>query len=157
MRSNERAQDSSKTTPGEQPVSAPPMRVELGLFAAGPIFFLPIALIYGFVADWEPVGTTALLLLTGLYLLVAGYFWILSRRIDPRPEDDPLAEVEDHAGEVGVFSPHSWWPLVLGVGASLAFLGPAVDAWWMLGVAVVVAGVGLAGQLTEFSRGQHKH
>jgi hypothetical protein len=151
-------QDASKTTPGEQEPQAPrPMRVEVGVFILGPVFFLPIALIYGFVADWEPVGTTALLLLVGLYGIAGGYLWLLSRRLDPRPEDDPLGEIEDNAGEIGVFSPHSWWPLVLGIAVAMAFLGPAVDAWWLTGVGVVVAMIGLVGQLFEFSRGQHAH
>nr|WP_122825560.1 cytochrome c oxidase subunit 4 [Georgenia faecalis] len=133
------------------------MRVETLLFAAGPVFFVPVGIVYGFLSDWESVGTTAFFLLAGLYSLAGGYLWMLSKRVDPRPEDDPLANVEDNAGEMGVYAPHSWWPLVLGVAAMLVFLGPAVDAWWMLGVGVVVGVVGLVGQLFEFSRGQHAH
>ena len=158
MRSDEAENDMRKTTPGEQPVQSPtPLAVERVIFAAAPIYFVPIAVIYGFLSDWEPIGVTALLLLTGLYALTGGYLWMLSRRVDPRPEDDPLSEIGDHAGEVGVFAPHSWWPLVLGIAAGLVVLGPAVDEWWITGVGVVVGLVGLVGQLFEFSRGQHAH
>ncbi|WP_127128003.1 cytochrome c oxidase subunit 4 [Georgenia sp. SYP-B2076] len=132
------------------------MHVETILFGASVIFFLPVGLIYGYVADWEPVGTVSLLLLCGMFGLSGGYLWLLGRRVDPRPEDNPTANIEDRAGEVGVFSPHSWWPLVLGLGAALAFAGLALG-YWVTGLGVLVAVIGLVGQLFEFSRGQHAH
>ncbi len=138
------------TTPGR------PLKTEAFLFGAGVIFFAPIALIYGLLTDWEPVGSVALFLLAGLSGLVGIYLWVLSHRIDPRPEDDPMAEVADGAGEVGVFSPWSWWPLVLGIAVSLVFLGLALG-FWISGIGAVVAVIGLVGLLFEFSRGQHAH
>ncbi|MPV38578.1 cytochrome c oxidase subunit 4 [Georgenia subflava] len=132
------------------------MRVEAWLFSAGVAFFVPIGLIYGYVADWEAVGTVGFLLLGGMFALAGGYMWITARRIDIRPEDTPTADIEDRAGEVGVFSPHSWWPLVLGVAVTLAFAGIAIG-WWMTGLGFAVGIVGLVGQLFEFSRGQHVH
>ncbi len=143
--------------PGEPSAEHPtPLRVEMWTFLAGVVFFLIVALIYGVWSSWEPVGTVALLLLTGLYGLSGAYLAILARRVDPRPEDNPVSDVEDHAGEIGVFSPHSWWPLVLGIAAALAFAGIAVG-WWMFGLGLVVAAIGLAGQTFEFSRGPHAH
>nr|WP_324651399.1 cytochrome c oxidase subunit 4 [Georgenia sp. H159] len=132
------------------------MRVEKWTFLAGVVFFLPVALLYGFWSSWEPVGTVALLLLVGLYGLAGGYLALLARRVDPRPEDNPTSDVDEHAGEMGVYSPHSWWPLVLGVAAALAFAGIAVG-WWVFGIGVAVGVVGLIGQTFEFSRGPHAH
>jgi hypothetical protein len=133
-----------------------PMRVEVLLFSAWILFFIPVAIIYMWLSDAEPVGTVGLFLLGGMFAFSGGYLWLTARRIDQRPEDDPRGEIEDRAGEVGTFSPHSWAPLVIGIGTMLAFLGLAFG-WWLTGIGAVVALVGLAGQLTEFSRGQHKH
>ncbi|MFH5823006.1 cytochrome c oxidase subunit 4 [Georgenia sp. AZ-5] len=133
-----------------------PMWVEAVLFTAGILFFLPVALIYGWVSDWESVGTISLFLLCLMFALSGGYLILTSRRIDPRPEDNPTADIEDRTGEVGVFSPHSWWPLVLGIGAAIAFFGVAIG-WWLVGIGAVVSMIGLTGQLFEFSRGQHAH
>lgn len=134
----------------------PPMRVETLVFAGGILFFLPVALIYGFWTGWEPVGTVTLLLLAGLYALVSGYLWVVSRRIDPRPEDDPLGEIEQRAGEIGVFAPHSWGPFITGLATAGLFLGLVVG-WWLFGVFAVLAVIGVIYQLFEFSRGQHAH
>lgn len=150
--------DASRTqAPGEQDPATPrPMRVEMLLFLLLALFFLPVTIFYGVMSDWEPIGVTALGLLVGLNLLVGAYLWLVSRRIDFRAEDDPLGEVADHAGEIGTFSPHTWWPLVLGVAATLVFLGVAV-AWWVTGLGFVLAIIGLVGNTFEFSRGIHKH
>lgn len=134
----------------------PPLRVETFLFGGLIVYFAPVTLIYGLWSGWEPVGVVALGLCAGLYAMVTGYLWITSRRVDPRAEDDPLGEVNEGAGEVGVFAPHSWWPFVLGIAAAIAFLGLAVG-WWIFGIGVVVAIIGLVGLLFEFSRGQHAH
>ncbi|MFD1507682.1 cytochrome c oxidase subunit 4 [Georgenia yuyongxinii] len=133
-----------------------PMRVEAWLLSAGVVFFVPIGVIYGWASDWEPVGVVSFLLLGGMFALAGGYMWLTARRIDPRPEDNPTADIEDRAGDVGTFSPHSWWPLVMGAGVALAFLGVGVG-WWLTGIGAVVALVAVAGQLTEFSRGMHAH
>lgn len=133
-----------------------PMFVETWLFLAGVVFFIPVGAIYGIVADWEPVGTVALFLLGGLSALAGGYLWITARRIDPRPEDNPTADIAERAGEVGVFSPHSWWPLVLGLATTFGFLGLAIG-WWMVGLGIALGLVGLVGLLFEFYRGQHAH
>ncbi|ACQ80143.1 putative integral membrane protein [Beutenbergia cavernae DSM 12333] len=133
------------------------MRVEYLLFGVGALVFAPIGLIYGWLTDWaEPVGLVSLLLLSGLAGLTGLFFFVTSRRIDARPEDDPLGEIADGAGDYGVFSPSSWWPLVLGIAAGLIFLGAAVG-WWISGIGGVLGIIGLVGLLFEFSRGQHAH
>lgn len=133
-----------------------PMGPESVFFGALLFFFLPVFLIYGFWSYWEPVGTAALLLCTALFTLVGFYLRLVSKRIDPRPEDDPVAEVADGAGEYGHYAPWSWWPLVIGIGATCAFGGAAVG-WWLTGIGFVVALGGLVGHVLEFNRGPHAH
>lgn len=132
------------------------MKVETVLFSAGMAFFIPIALIYGWLADWEAVGTGALLLTGGLSGLIGGYLYATSRRIDPRPEDDPYARIDEAAGEQGFFSPWSWWPMPLAAGAALMALGLAIG-WWLAIIGVGVVALSLIGWVFEYSRGQHAH
>jgi hypothetical protein len=133
-----------------------PMRIEAWIFAAGALVFVPLAGIYGWLAGWEPVGTVGLLLLGFLAGLIGAYLWVVGNRVDMRPSDNPAGEIEESAGELGVFSPWSWWPLVLGLATAVAFLGLAIG-WWLLGIGVVLALIGLVGLLFEFSRGYHAH
>jgi hypothetical protein len=132
------------------------VKVETALFGGGIFFFFPLALVYGLLAEWEPVGTAGLLLTGGLSALVGGYLWMTSRRIDARPEDDPMAGIEEGAGEQGFFSPHSWWPLPLGIASALVFLGLAVG-WWVSFLGVAVGAVALIGWVYEYYRGAHAH
>lgn len=135
---------------------AQPLRPEFLLFGFLMVFFLIVGTVYLLVADAEPVGSTVFYMLGGLAAIIAGYLWVLSRRIELRPEDDPLGEIAVRTGEIGVFSPHSWWPLVLGVAAMLIFLGVAIG-FWIAGIGAAVGLIGLVGQVYEFSRGQHAH
>ncbi len=133
------------------------MKVETLLFGSGGMFFAPIATIYGFVTGWhEPVGVSALYLTSGLALLVGLYLWLTSRRIDPRPEDDPYAEISQGSGELGHYSPYSWWPLVAGAGAAVLFAGMAVG-WWLFLIGVGFGGIGMLGWVFEYYRGEHAH
>jgi len=133
------------------------MKVETWLFGAGGFFFGPVAVIYGFVTRWkEPLGVTALFLTSGLALMIGFYFWLTSRRIDPRPEDDPFGEIAQGAGEVGEFAPYSWAPLWLGLGCAIVFAGLAVGAWMFL-IGVGVSAVALVLWVFEYYRGEHAH
>jgi hypothetical protein len=133
-----------------------PLRAEFLLFAFLTVFFLIVGTAYLVVAEAEPVGTTAFYMVAGLAGIIAGYLWVLSRRISVRPEDDPLGEIAVRTGEIGVFSPHSWWPLVLGAASALLFLGVAIG-FWITGIGVAIGLIGLVGLVFEFSRGQHAH
>ncbi len=133
------------------------MKTETTLFASGVLFFGPLAVVYGIVTSWhEPVGAAALFLTAGLALLIALFFWITSRRIDPRPEDDGNADISEGAGEQGVFAPFSWWPLPLGIAAALVFAGLAVG-WWLVGIGATFGAIALVGWVFEFYRGEHAH
>ena len=132
------------------------MRLEAKLFLAGVLFFIPVGLVYAALSHGEPVGSAGLPLVGGLVGMIGGYFALLARRIDRRPEDDEHAEIAEGAGDQGVFAPWSWWPLVLAVGAALGFAALAVG-WWMLAIALPFAVVGLVGWVFEYSSGQHAH
>jgi hypothetical protein len=132
------------------------VKIETMLFSFGVFFFTPIALIYGWLSDWEAVGTAGMLLLGGLAALVGGYLWVTSRRIDARPEDDPQGEISEGAGEQGMFSPWSWWPLPLALAAAVMFVG-AVIGWWLMLIGAVFGAIALVGWVYEYYRGPHAH
>ncbi len=132
------------------------MKIETFVFGMGTFFFAPVAVIYGLLSSWEPVGTAALALTAGLTALIGSYLWITSRRIDERPEDNPQADIEEGAGEQGVFSPWSWWPLPLALSGAIAFLGLAIG-WWMLYLGLALGAVSLVGWVYEYYRGAHAH
>ena len=133
------------------------MKVETWIFGAGTLFFAPIAVVYGVVTDLnEPVGVVAIALVTGLAAMLAVYFYVLSRRIDPRPEDNPYGEIAEGAGELGTFSPYSWWPLWTALSGAALFLGMAVGAWMML-IAAPLGLLAAIGWVMEYYRGAHAH
>ena len=128
------------------------MKVEGWLFAAGFFFFAISAVIYGILAE-EPVGTVALAFTAGLAFLVGYYLLFTARRIDPRPEDSKFAEIAEGAGELGFYSPHSWWPLVVAIFAATAFLG-IVIGWWLFIIGALGGGLAVIGLVFEYYRGE---
>ena len=128
------------------------MKVEGWLFAAGFFFFAIAAVIYGLLAE-EPVGTVALAFTAGLAFLVGYYLLFTARRIDPRPEDSKTAEIVDGAGELGVYSPHSGWPLAVAAAAAISFLGVAVG-WWLFIIGAGVSVLAVIGLVFEYYRGE---
>ena len=114
------------------------MKVEGWLFAAGFFFFAVAAVIYGILAE-EPVGTVALA--------------FTARRIDPRPEDSKTAEIAEGAGELGFYSPHSWWPFVVALFAAVAFTGIAIG-WWLFIIGAIGALLAVIGLVFEYFRGE---
>lgn len=133
------------------------MKIETKLFLLLAPFFLASGVVYGFMTGWdEPVGYLGLPLVGLLVAMIGAYLALTARRIDPRPEDDEEGNIEDGAGDQGVYSPWSWWPLVIGAAAATAFLGLAVG-WWVLYIGFVLGVIGLVGWVFEYSRGQHAH
>jgi hypothetical protein len=127
------------------------MKIEGWLFAAGAVFFLAVGGAYWFLSGDE-IGTTALVMTGALAFLVAFYSLYTSKRVFPRPEDRPDAEVDEADPEYGFFSPHSWWPLPVGLGAMLTAWGFIFAVWLVvLGVAVLI--LGIVGWLFEYYRG----
>ena len=131
------------------------MRVEARLFGLLCVLFFGFAAVYGFWT-WgdsgraEGIGTTALILSGGLALLIGSYFAFVARRIDARPEDRSDADIAEGAGELGFFSPGSYWPITLAGSAALAGLGLAFVEWWLVAVGVVAVLFSVGGLLFEY-------
>ena len=130
------------------------MKVESLIFGVIAFFCVAAAVVYGLWAH-EPIGTTALVLSGGLTGLIGGFFWFVSRRIDARPEDRKDAEIADGAGELGFFSPSSYWPFALALAA--AMMGLALAFWysWFILIAAVALLITIGGLLFEYYVGQN--
>ncbi|MGY1741024.1 MULTISPECIES: cytochrome c oxidase subunit 4 [unclassified Blastococcus] len=132
------------------------MKVEAAIFNIVSAVLVVFAVVYGFWAK-EPIGTTALALSAGLTILVGGFFWFISRRIDARPEDRKDAEMADGAGELGFFSPASYWPIGIAFSAGVTALGLAFWYPWLISIGVVAVLVTVGGLLFEYYVGQNAH
>jgi hypothetical protein len=131
------------------------MRVEGWLFIGCAIFFGVADIFYWYLSK-EPTGATALALAVGLAFLIGFYVLFTGRRLPTRPEDDPQAEVEQGTGELGFFSPHSWWPLFVGLAAALAAVGVAVG-WWLFLIGLLALVLSVIGFVFEYYRGHYAH
>jgi hypothetical protein len=130
------------------------VKVEALIFNIIAVFCFVAAAVYG-IWSREPIGTTALVLSGGLTLLVGGFFWFVSRRIDPRPEDRKDAEIAEGAGELGFFPPASYWPVGLALSAALMGLGLAFFYTWLIVIAGAALFITIGGLLFEFYVGQN--
>lgn len=128
------------------------MKVEAKIFNIITFFFFLSALVYGLLSK-EPAGTVALILVGCLSLLIGSYFQFVARRIGPRPEDDPDAEISDGAGELGFFSPGSYWPVGLAAAAALAGVSLAFFHAWMIVMSIGVLLITVAGLVFEYHAG----
>ena len=131
------------------------MKVEGWLFALIAVFLIPVTAVYWYGSE-DPTGTTALVLTFGLCFLIAFYLLYTARRIQPRPEDDPEANIEDAAGDLGFFSPYSWWPLAVAASCAVMFLG-IVFGWWLFVLALPFVAIAVMGFVFEYYRGEHEH
>ena len=131
------------------------MRVEFRLFGILAGLFFAFAIAYG-LWTWiedervEVAGTTALVLTGALALIVGSYFWFISRRIDPRPEDRLDADIAEGAGELGFFSPGSYWPVGLALAAAIGGLGLAFSEYWILALGLIGVLIAAGGMLFEY-------
>ncbi|MFV2019462.1 cytochrome c oxidase subunit 4 [Micromonospora sp. LOL_023] len=137
------------------------MRTEWRIFAVVAAFLLVVsgaypAWTYGQMGHVEWIGSTALILSFLLCTMCGGFFWFVSRRIDLRPEDRPDAEVADGAGEVGFFSPGSYWPFGVALAATIAGLGLVFWQWWLIIFGLVSVTLAAAGLLFEYYTGTRR-
>src|SRR6201984_788152 len=139
------------------------MKIEARLFEFIAAFFVFTAVLYA-ILTWryatggeEWAGTTALALTGGLALIVATFFRVVARRLDTRPEDYEGAEISDGAGELGVFAPHVWWPILVALAASVAAVGVAIWLPWLIVAGVVFVLASAAGLVFEYYIGPEKH
>ena len=84
------------------------------------------------------------------------FFFTVAQRIDPRPEDRPDAEIADGAGEVGFFSPGSYWPLGLGAAALVGAVGLVYWHVWLLALGMLGVLGATAGLLFEYYTGARR-
>jgi hypothetical protein len=101
----------------------------------------------------EWVGTVALGLTALFSAFIAFYLRLVYKNQGGElPEDRLDADIDDGDAEQGFFPPWSWWPIILAGGASLVFMGLAIDLW-IVGYAAVIAVIGLVGWVYEYYRG----
>lgn len=104
----------------------------------------------------EPIGTAAMALLVILSVFIAYYLNSGMKRTATLPEDRPDGNIEDESGEMGFYSPWSWWPFALGASAAVMFAGLAVGSWVMF-IAIPFALVSVIGFVFEYDRYSHAH
>jgi hypothetical protein len=131
------------------------MKVEGYLFIGCAAFFGATDIVYWHFSK-DPTGTTALFLSVCLAFLIGFYLLFTGRRLPPRAEDVPDAEISDGTGELGFFSPHSWWPLITGLSAAVAALGVAIG-WWLFLIGMLFVLLSAIGFVFEYYRGQYAH
>ncbi|MGE2688731.1 cytochrome c oxidase subunit 4 [Mycolicibacterium pulveris] len=139
------------------------MHIEARLFELLTAFFFIAAAVYGVLTHMfaqggvEWAGTTALVMTGGLTLITGTFFRFVARRLDTRPEDYEDAEISDGAGELGFYAPHSWWPVMIALAASVAAVGLALWLPWLIvaGICFVIAAAG--GLVFEYYTGPEKH
>lgn len=138
------------------------MKVEARIFETIAVFFFVVGIIYAVATFYyrtgvEWAGATAMFFSGGLALIAGTYFRFVARRVEIRPEDFEDAEVEDGAGELGFFSPHSYWPIMIAGAAALFAIGFATANWWFaIGVIPVIVACA-AGLVFEYHVGPEKH
>src|ERR1700748_4006595 len=89
------------------------MKVEACLCLGCATFFGGADIIYWYYSK-DPTGTAALPFAVALAILTGFYVLFTGRRLPERPEDNPQGEISEGTGEIGFFSPHSWWALFVG-------------------------------------------
>ena len=132
------------------------MKVESRIFEICTVFFFLCAIVYGILSK-EAVGIVGLTLTGGLSLIIGTYFRFVSRRLETRPEDNPDAEVSDGAGEMGFFSPGSYWPIGLAAGAALVAISVAYWLIWALVISGVILIFMVGGLLFEYHLPRSDH
>jgi hypothetical protein len=127
------------------------MKANWQLFSGLSVFYIIMAVIYWAVGG-EEVGITGMVLAAGLAGMVGFYVWFTQKRIGfDIPSDDLEGEIADDAGELGFYSPHSWWPLPVALSATVMALG-LIIGWWLTLIAFAVLIVSIIGFVTEYEK-----
>ena len=135
------------------------MKAEARIFLGVALFCWVAAAVYAFWTgqansyshgEVEYVGVASLILSGGLLAVCGSFFWFVSRRIDPRPEDRADGEIAEAAGELGFFSPGSYWPIAIAGAATVTGFGLAYFQLWLVLVGVVLVLFTVSGLLFEY-------
>jgi hypothetical protein len=151
------------------------MKSEWKLFAVIAGFVFAMAAVYGWwTANYNPenvggspqrdattgglewIGTLALIMSGLLLSMVASALWLISRRIEPRPEDRSDAEIADGAGDLGFFSPGSYWPIAIAAAAAIASIAIAFQQWWMVALGLIGVIITTCGLMFEYYTGSRR-
>jgi cytochrome c oxidase subunit IV len=131
------------------------VKAERWMFVFLTAFFLVVVPIYWFVSH-EVIGTFALLLTLAFCGMLATYFSIQSRKIDPRPEDRKDGEIIDGAGELGFFPATSIWPFWSALTVTIMALGP-VFGWWITILGGAMGVWAITGWCYQYYRDDYQH
>ena len=127
------------------------MKTNYRLFVGLAVFYAIMTFVYYYVGG-EPLGISCLLLSSLLAAMVGYYVWFTDRRIGTTlPEDNLEGEIADSAGELGFYSPHSWWPLPVGLAATAVGLS-LVIGWWLTLITVGALIIAVMGFVLEYER-----
>ena len=127
------------------------MKANWKLFTFLSVFYVIMTVIYWAVGG-EPVGITGMVLAACLAGMVGFYLWFTQKRIGVAiPSDNDDAEIADDAGELGFYSPHSWWPLPVALSATAMGLG-LIIGWWLTLIAVASLVISIIGMVTEYEK-----
>jgi Cytochrome c oxidase subunit IV len=126
------------------------MKVESFFFLGVTAFFVVIGVIYWFTS-YEDAGTTLLAACALLGVVAGGFLFYVSRRIKPRPEDRPDAEIAEGAGARNEFPAASIWPFALAFGATALATGFVFGIWVIL-LGAVIFGLAAIGYVAESRR-----
>jgi hypothetical protein len=135
------------------------MKVEARLFLFLAAFFFGAAVLYGiFAGADEPAGVVAIGLTGGLSLIIGSFLEFSGRRLQQiRPEDNLSAEVSDGAGEMGFFSPGSYWPICIAGSAAVFAIATAFLLSWLMIIAGAFLMMCICGLLFEYHRTPTDH
>jgi hypothetical protein len=127
------------------------MKANWQLFVGLSVFYVLMTVVYWYVGG-EAVGITGMLLAACLAGMVGFYIWFTQKRIGTlMPSDNLTAEISDGAGELGFYSPHSWWPLPVALAAVAMGMG-LIIGWWLTIIATTALFFGIIGWVTEYEK-----
>ena len=127
------------------------MKANWKLFSGLAVFYAIMAFVYYWVGG-ETVGITGMILAACLAAMVGFYVWFTQKRIGfDIPSDDLDGEIADDAGELGFYSPHSWWPLPVALSATAMSVGLLIG-WWLVLIALGVLVISIIGMVTEYEK-----
>jgi len=127
------------------------MKVSWQLFIGLSVFYVVMTIIYWQVGG-EPVGIAGMLLSAALAGMVGFYVWFTQRRIGQiLPEDNLTALISDGAGDLGFYSPHSWWPLPVALSMCALPLS-LIIGWWLTVISLGALVISIIGMVTEYEK-----
>jgi hypothetical protein len=121
------------------------MNANWKLFSGLAVFYVIMAVVYYYVGG-EAVGITGMILAACLAGMVGFYLWFTQKRIGVAIPSD-----NDDAGELGFYSPHSWWPLPVALSATAMSLG-LIIGWWLTLIALGALVLSIIGMVTEYEK-----